>query len=157
VGEDAIRDAGRDVGMTVVAAAEHLGITKEAVRKRISRGTLRSDKDPDGTVRVYIPPSPTVRSVGQPTSASDTLISEMRDRLHYVEGQLEAERQAHAEARRLLMAALERIPPQLEAPPEPRESPQTSAEEPGSTEPHSATGEAQEAVRRPWWRRLFGG
>ena len=44
--------------------------------------------------------------------------------------QLEAERQAHSEARRLLMAALERIPPQLEAPSEPRESPQTVEEEP---------------------------
>jgi hypothetical protein len=55
----------------------------------------------------------------------DALTSELRDRLRYVEGQLEAERQAHAEARRLLMAALERIPPQIEAPQEARESPET--------------------------------
>ena len=43
------------------------------------------------------------------------LTSELRDRLRYGEGQLEAERQAHAEARRLLAAALERIPA-IEAP-----------------------------------------
>jgi hypothetical protein len=40
-------------------AAERLGITKEAVRKRIARGTLRADKDADGTVLVYVPPSDT--------------------------------------------------------------------------------------------------
>ena len=54
---------------------------------------------------------------------------------------------------RLLSAALEQIPPQLEAPPEARESPQTVEEEPDRAEPHSATGGAQEGVRRPWWRK----
>ena len=49
-GEDAVQDD----RITVAKAAERLGITKEAVRKRISRGTLRSDRDPDGTVQVYV-------------------------------------------------------------------------------------------------------
>jgi len=40
---------------------------------------------------------------------------------------------------------------------EARETPQTVEEEPERAEPHSATGEAQEGVRRPWWRRVFGG
>jgi hypothetical protein len=40
---------------------------------------------------------------------------------------------------------------------EPRESPQTVEEEPERAEPHSAAGEAQEGVRRPWYRRIFGG
>jgi hypothetical protein len=43
--------------------------------------------------------------------------------------QLEAERQAHAEARRLLAAALERIPPDIEAPRDARESPLSADEE----------------------------
>jgi hypothetical protein len=58
---------------------------------------------------------------------------------------------------RLLSAALERISPQLEALPEPRESPQAVEEEPERAEPYSATGEAREGVRRLWWRRVFGG
>jgi excisionase family DNA binding protein len=57
--QDAVRDAGKDERLTVAEAAERLGITKEAVRKRIHRGTIRSDKDQDGTVRVYISPSDT--------------------------------------------------------------------------------------------------
>jgi hypothetical protein len=89
-------------------------------------------------------------------SDSPALTSELRDRLRYVEGHLEAERQAHAEARRLLMAALERIPPQLEAPSEAPEAPETVEEAP-EAEPRSATGGAQEDARRPWWRRVFGG
>jgi excisionase family DNA binding protein len=40
---------------------------------------------------------------------------------------------------------------------EPRESPETVEEEHDRSEPHSATGEAQESVQRPWWRRVFGG
>jgi hypothetical protein len=53
---------------------------------------------------------------------------------------------------RLLSAALERIPPQLEAPQEARESPRTAEEEPERAEPRSDVGGAQEGVRRPWWR-----
>jgi hypothetical protein len=55
----------------------------------------------------------------------------------------------------LLMAALERIPPQLEAPSEAPESPETPAEPRPSTtgppEPETPT------EQRPWWRRVFGG
>ena len=41
-----------------------------------------------------------------------------------------------------------------------REAPEASEtveEEPERAEPHSATGGAEEGVRRPWWRRVFGG
>jgi hypothetical protein len=58
----------------------------------------------------------------------------------------------------LLSAALERIPPQLEAPQETRESPETVEEEPERAEPRSDARGDQEPVRRPWWRRMvFGG
>jgi hypothetical protein len=40
---------------------------------------------------------------------------------------------------------------------EPRESPESAEEQQGRGEPHSATGGAQERVRRSWWRRIFGG
>src|SRR5215212_5027638 len=117
---------------TVAEAADILGITTGAVRNRLSRGTLRSTKE-DRTVYVLLPTDMSrdaERDVvdtppGVSHSEPDALTSELRARLRYVEGQLEAERQAHAEARRLLMAALERIPPQLEAPQEAREAPKT--------------------------------
>jgi hypothetical protein len=40
---------------------------------------------------------------------------------------------------------------------EPRESPEPGEEQQGRGEPHSATGGAQEGVRKSWWRRMFGG
>ena len=110
-------------------------------------------KGEDGRRYVYLPGDP---DVGGPQPDSPALTSELRDRLRYVDQQLEAERQAHAEARRLLMAALERIPPQIEAPQEARESPQTVEEEPERAEPRPVTVESQESVQRPWWRRVFG-
>jgi hypothetical protein len=58
---------------------------------------------------------------------------------------------------RLLSAALERVPPQLEAPPEARESPQTVEQDMERPEPRPATGEAQEPAWRRWRRRWFGG
>jgi hypothetical protein len=150
---------------TVTQAADILGISTGAVRNRLSRGTLQQVKE-GGTVYVLLStdiPRDTKRDAddipgGMSHPESSALTSELRDRLRYVEEQLEAERRAHAEARRLLMAALERIPPQLEAPQEARESPETVEEEPERAEPRSATGEAQEsAQQRPWWRRVFGG
>ena len=117
--------------------------------------------------------------IPHPSSASDALISEMRSHLADLRAQLQAERQAHAEGRRLLAAALERIPPQLEPPeqetaPEPRESPETATPQPGRVEPQTtieAAGETERAgratshesamgggsLRRSWWRRMFGG
>jgi hypothetical protein len=56
---------------------------------------------------------------------------------------------------RLFAAAMERIPPQLEAPREPSETPET-AEQQGRSEPRPDAAGAQEGVRRPWWRRVFG-
>ena len=148
---------------TVTQAADMLGISTGAVRNRLSRGTLRSVKE-GGTVYVLLSPDiprDVKRDVadtpsGIPHPEPDALTSELRDRLRYVEEQLEAERQAHAEARRLLMAALERIPPQIEAPRETQESPET-VEEPERAEPRTGAPGAQEGVRRPWYRRWFGG
>jgi hypothetical protein len=41
--------------------------------------------------------------------------------------------------------------PQLEAPPEARESPETLEEEPERAEPQSAIGETQAGTQRRWW------
>jgi hypothetical protein len=86
------------------------------------RGTLRSDKGPDGRRYVYLGPvADSVTDTGAEESTPherDALISEMRAHNETLRQQLEAERQAHAEGRRLLAAALERIPA-LEAPGDP--------------------------------------
>ena len=163
MGEDRSQTSRQRV--TVAQAAEILGVTVEAVRGRIKRKTLEHERH-SGTVYVLLPADqmPTGRQPGddqttdQPQSDSTALISAKDETIATLRDQLEAERQAHAEARRLLMAALVRIPPQLEAPasPEARESPQTVEEEPDRAEPRPTKVEPQESVQRPWWRRVFG-
>jgi Tfp pilus assembly protein FimV len=214
-----------DTRMTLRQAATVLGVSESALRKRVERGTLRSDKGPDGRRYVYLDTvaytmADEVADVSA-THERDALMSELRAHNDTLQEQLKAERQGHAEARRLLAAALERIPPQLEAPSEARESdvrpgptgelgelreelgtersrremaeatlhegmaeeqhrreeaererdelrrelyalktpesPEPGEEQQGRGEPHPATGEAQEGVQRPWWRRIFRG
>ena len=114
-----------------------------------------SERDEDGRVWVILDidqdTSSNVRDSDQPQSATDALISQMQERIASLERQLDQEREANSEHRRLLLRALERIPPQLEA----RESPETVEEGREGAEPHSATGAAQESVQRPWWRKLI--
>jgi chromosome segregation ATPase len=112
--------------VSVYQAAEVMGVTVDAIRKRISRGTIPHERDEDGRVWILLDTdqdaASNVQDTDRPLSDSGALISEMRDRIASLERQLEQERQANSEHRRLLAAALERIPPQLEAPSEARES-----------------------------------
>ena len=158
--EERSSEATEMVPHTVAQAADMLGITTGAVRNRLSRGTLRSTKE-SGAVYVLLPADMSRDAMrdttdtpgGMPPSDSDVLTSELRDRLRYVEGQLEAERQAHAEARRIIAGLVERIPPAIEAPASPqRESPETAEEPSEGAEPHPGTEGPQAETARPWWR-----
>jgi hypothetical protein len=149
--------------LTVHDAARRLGISEDAVRMRVKRGTLPADKE-GGRLYVLLDIEPT-------TDRTDELIEELKDRVHRLEYQLDQEREARTEERRrqdTVIAQLSRANEeqartirQLEAPaeslPAERESPQTVEEEPDRAEPRSATVEAQEGVQRPWWRRMFRG
>jgi hypothetical protein len=81
--------------------------------------------------------------------AQSTLEDERRQALQ----ELGEERRRREEAER----ERENMRGELETLREARESPQTVEEEPERAEPQSATGGAQEGVRRPWWRRMLGG
>ena len=64
--------------------------------------------------------------------------------------QLAAERQAHAEARRIIAGLVERIPA-IEAPAQTPEAYDEAAEE------ASGRVKSQEGEQRPWWKRVFRG
>ena len=163
MGGDRPRPSTDPLRLTVPEAAEVLGVTVDAVRDRIRRGTLDSERE-SGTVYVWVEraesdrprPSATGR---EPSPDQSELVGELRGRVEDLREQLQAERQAHAEARRIIAGLVERIPPQLEAPLEARESPKTASADPDREQqpPRSATGRVQTASERPWWRRAFGG
>ena len=104
--------------VTTKEAAEALGISVEAVRKRIERGQLGHERV-DGRVYVYLD-NDQIESGPDVEVESTALISEMQARIELLERQLDQANERDRENRRLLAAALERFPPQLEAP----ESPQ---------------------------------
>ncbi len=145
---------------TVAEAAAALGISRDAVYKRIERDKIRHERDADGQLYVYVEESAT-RQRQDVQSESNALTAALEARIESLERQLEEaherERQANErdrENRRLLAAALERIPPQLEAPQEQREKPTEAPGEPDRVEePRPDSGGTQE---RPWWRRMFG-
>jgi hypothetical protein len=142
---------------TVAEAAEILGISAEAVRGRIRRGTLPVERE-SGTVYVLLDHPSKDRTTAdqprttgdQPDDRTDLLIAELQDRVRSLE-------EANRENRRIIAALTSRIPA-IEAPQEATDPPETVEGEPERAEPHPTTGGAQEGVqRRSWWRRVFGG
>ena len=159
--------AGRwvDVG----EASRELGISSDAVRKRIARGSLRSERQ-DGSVLVWLDEGWT--EAGREAQVDGgLLVEDLREQVHYLRSILNEEREARRRADMIIAqltqanAALAAKVPELEAPQEPPseppESSETVAEMPMGPEPSEAREEAQEAAQprgtpRSWWRRVFG-
>jgi flagellar motility protein MotE (MotC chaperone) len=145
--------------LSVSEAADALGITVDAVRSRVKRDTIDHVRV-GGRVYVLLGTDEsrpghdqdTDQGGDQGTTAPEDRTAEL---IATLREQLQAERQAHAEARRIIAGLVERIPA-IEAPSEPRESPQTVEEERERAQPRPTTVESQEGVQRPWWRRVFG-
>ncbi len=161
---------------TIQEAARIMGVSEGAIRKRVKRNTLRHDKEADGRVYVYLEGA--TRGVDDrvddvPHPDSNALISEMRDRITFLEGELQRK-----DAILLSMTeAMKAIAPpaQGEAPREPPGAPVTATEQPGRVKPQRPLESAQEpressgmhmpevhsgplprdqqrASERPWWR-----
>jgi hypothetical protein len=140
--------------VTLREAAEILGVSKEAVRKRVNRGTLRSDVEADGRRYVYLDTGGDAGGDGPPTHERDALTSEMRDRIAFLERELERRADEAGELRQIIAVLTSRIP-EIEAPREPPESPETPSEPVPGTQTPPEPQTANERV--PWWRRIFGG
>ena len=125
--------------VTVAQASEILGVTVEAVRGRIKRGTLDHERH-SGTVYVLLPADqmPTGhqpahdQTTNQSRPDAQELAEELRDRIRYLERQVEEERDARRRADLLLSQLMDRVP-QLEAPRAAREFPESAAS-PGPSE-----------------------
>jgi hypothetical protein len=144
-------------------AAELLGISSDAVRKRAKRGTIPYETGVDGKLYVWVDegvPSPgeTDDYPDEPTDRDQgALVAELRGQVDYLQGIIGTRDRELSEMRRLLAGALERIPEidaPRDSPPEPRDAPETASE---GSDRGTAPEDAQEPVeRRSWWRRFFG-
>jgi excisionase family DNA binding protein len=138
--------------LTVAQAADALSISQDAVRKRIARGTIPHDRDGSGRVYVYLSPSETVHKTDQDArvdeaskTVQDRYIRSLEDQIAFLRRELER--------KDAILLNLSSKIPELEPP----ESPETVEEASEGAEPRPGTEESQEAVQRPWWRRVFGG
>jgi hypothetical protein len=123
-----------------------LGVSEGAIRKRVDRGTLEHHKGPDGKVYVYLPDGVDGGVDASNTPESNTLISEMRSRIGFLEEELRRK-----DAILLNMTeAMKALNPPQEAPLEPRESDVSVSDGPGGDQV------GPERERRSWWRRWFG-
>jgi hypothetical protein len=139
----------------VAQASEILGVTVEPVRGRIKRGTLEHERH-SGTVYVLLDADQTPtghqpaddQSIDQRRpDAHEDLAGELRDRIRYLERQVEEEREARRRADTLLAQLVQRVP-ELEAARGPRESPEAVEEQQGrGEEPRS---DAPRALRRAY-------
>jgi hypothetical protein len=111
--------------LTVPEAAAELGTTSEGVRSRIKRGTIETERE-SGRVWVILEGA-TPRQDAAPTEdrAGDRaeLVDELRDRVTFLEAELERRADEAGELRRIIAALTSRIP-EIEAPGEtPSEAP----------------------------------
>ena len=120
-------------------AAEALGISVDAVRMRVRRGTLEAEHDANGRLHVWV-------DTDEPQPDSRALISRLEDEVRFLREEL-----ARKDA--ILLTMAESIP-QIEAP---RESPVSPGPNETAETTTATSGEAQEGSERPWWRRVFGG
>jgi hypothetical protein len=169
--------------VSVAEAAHRLGISQDAVYKRIKRGTIPWNKGEDDKTYVWIGevdgstdrarPSTDRTSESSNYVSKDELLSEMRARVSFLEEELQRKDA-------ILLSLTQRIPelePAKDSSSEPRESSKKATEEfygthappipePPATRPESdehtlygtSRQEAEESLQRrsSWWRRFFG-
>ena len=162
---NADRERDREQRLTLAEAAEVLGISKDAVRMRVRRRSLRSEKGGDGRVYVFVDATgDDVRT--EPSEATDTsreVVEVLQAQVEDLRARLDRETEANRENRRIIAALTSRIPeiepPGSPSPTEPRESDLSASEErPTSTPTEPSSGPETPTSRwlRPW-RRIFGG
>jgi hypothetical protein len=133
-------------------ASRELGISSDAVRKRIARGSLESDRR-DGTVLVWLDDGGTKAGREAQVEGAQVLIESLQDQVTYLRSVLNEEREARRRADTIIAqltqanAALATKVPELEAPrtQEPPGAAVTVEEELARGRP----GPVPEAIRRP--------
>jgi len=157
--------------LDVNSTAEELGISTDAVRKRITRGSLESDRQ-DGHVLVWLDDGGT--EAGREGQVEDganggALVEVLTDQVSYLRSQLSEEREARRRADTII-AQLTQTNTQLSARVLELDAPtdRPAASEPSEEPPQDATNVSPGPAPRPgaaetqngservgWWRRIF--
>ena len=153
-------DQAPDRRVTVAEAALLLGLSEDAVRSRLKRGTLRRATGPDGTVLVVLGDGDTTdrpttngghSTTDQSTNQTDQALMQahldsLQEQISFLRAQLVTRDEELRRKDHLLAALTERIP-ELEPASEPREGPQTPSDSEGGVDD-----EEKPTQRQRWWR-----
>jgi len=170
---DRDRQAGDRTVLSVPRAAERLGITPDAVRARLHRGTLAGEKA-GGAWRVFFPTALSSTGTQQDATGTeqdadrhggDVAIARLEAENAYLRQVLDAEIEARRRADHLVAALMERLP-ELPATVEARNAPQSENEGPQRADGPEMDPDTLRVERetpgaapgwRRWWRRIAGG
>jgi hypothetical protein len=140
--------------LTVQQAAEELSLTVDAIRQRVRRESLESEKH-DGRVYVWLDDNE-YGGKSKPSAEGSELVEVLRDEISHLRRESERKdtilmqlSQANAEQARTIRA--------LEAPEQPSASSESAPDASEGSEPRSDPEGPQTGLQRPWWRRLIGG
>jgi excisionase family DNA binding protein len=149
---------------TVHEAANALGVSVDAIRKRIQRGTIPHERHDDGRVYVLLDKARSMHDASSTSSSTvpdedegdrpvrhgtEEFIDSLQNQIGFLRRELERKDA-------ILLRMSERIP-ELEtsqAPPEPRDAPETVSE--AARRGADGGGPQEYAERRSWWKRFFG-
>jgi hypothetical protein len=135
-------------------AAVALGISVEALRQRIRRGSVRSEKDADGSVWVYVQYQDKIHTDDHiPTGPYSDLLADKDSQIEHLRQQLDRADERDREQRRIIAALTSRIP----ALPPAGESAESAPPQPPSVDHQETTAPSAppHQQQRPWWRRVF--
>ena len=155
--------------VTVHEAAKRLGVSEGAVRQRLHRGKLKTDKDDTGRVYVYLTADDYGNNTVNTPQATDPdlgLLDELRDRIRFLEDELTDRKEESrrkdtllAQANQTLAQLASRVP-ELEPPAHPptTETPSEATESLVTDENTDPNGSVpQDGKQVSWWQRIFGG
>ena len=157
--------------VSVPQAADHLGTTVDALRKRVQRDTIPHEKDPDGRVWILLDTDRPRQDIDQVSAgqrqdalleAKDGTIADLRNRVEFLERELER-RSDEANSLHRIVAGLTQANttlaarlPELEAPQEASEDVETVEDAPEGAEPRPDAPGPQTGTQRPQGGGLRG-
>jgi hypothetical protein len=139
--------------LTVAQAATRLGVTQDAIRKRISRNTIDYDQDPDGRIHVYVDSS----EIGQDKSSgasTEKLVEVQHQEIEFLRRQLET-RTEEIRRRDSIIAGLTQRIPELEAPLESQLAVENTTRTDPTQQGQAGSQEVQRGAPKTWRRRLI--
>jgi hypothetical protein len=138
--------------LTVAQAAAQLGVSQDAIRKRIRRNTIDYDQDPDGRIYVYVDSSEIAQDESSDASI-ERLVQVQHDDIEFLRRELET-RTDEIRRRDSIIAALTQRLPEIEAPSEPRLTLEDTTEKnEARVEASAGSREVRRGARKPWWRK----